>query len=67
MPREFILRCSDGHYYTASMQTIQWRTMHIGTTQFRRCAVDRRWRKAVFVNPGELTGGQLDQAPTHRV
>ena len=67
MPQEFFLRCSDGHYYVASLQTIRWRSMHIGTTQYRTCPVDHRWRKAVFVNPNELTKDEFEQAVAHRV
>lgn len=68
MPREFILECSDGHYYTASPQTVRWRSIHIGTTQFRPCGVDRKLRKAVIVrSASELTSGQLQQAAAHHV
>jgi hypothetical protein len=41
--------------------------MHIGTTQYRPCPVDRKWRKAVFVHPRELTKEQLEQASAYRV
>ena len=66
-PGDLFLKCSDGHVYTASMQTIRWRSMHIGTTQYRRCPIDNKWRKAVFVNPRELTKDQLDRAAANRV
>lgn len=66
-PGDLFLKCSDGHVYMASMQTIRWRSMHIGTTQYRRCPIDNKWRKAVFVNPRELTKDQLDQAAANRV
>lgn len=66
-PELYHLRCSDGHLYTASLQTIRWRSLHIGTTQYRRCPVDRKWRKAVFVNSGLLTDAELEQAAAHRV
>lgn len=67
MDREFYLRCSDGHYYIASLDAIRWRSMHIGTTQFRPCPVDRKWRKAQFVDPRTLTQPELEEAATHRV
>jgi hypothetical protein len=41
-PEELFLRCSDGHFYMASLQTIRWRSMHIGTTQYRPYPVDRK-------------------------
>jgi hypothetical protein len=66
-PGELFLKCSDGHFYIASLQTIRWRSVHIGTTQYRPCPVDRKWRKAVFVNPASLTKDELEQASAYRV
>jgi hypothetical protein len=66
-PQELFLKCSDGHFYIASLQAIRWRSMHIGTTQYRRCPIDNKWRKAVFVNPRELSKDELDQATAYRV
>ena len=67
MPEELFLRCSDGHVYIASLQTIRWRSMHFGVTQFRQCPVDHKWRKAQFVNPRELTKSEREQAANYRV
>jgi hypothetical protein len=67
MDRELYLKCSDGHYYIASLETIRWRSMHFGYTQFRRCPVDGKWRKANFVDPRTLTPAELEEAATHRV
>lgn len=67
MTEELYLRCSDGHVYIASLQTIRWRSMHFGLTQFRPCPVDHKWRKAKFVNPSELTAVEREQAANHRV
>jgi hypothetical protein len=66
-PQELFLKCADGHFYMASLQTIRWRSVHFGTTQFRPCPVDRKWRKAVFVNPASLTPDELAQAQGYRV
>lgn len=73
MPQELLLRYSDGYYYIASLKII--RSIHfdgvlcisVGTRQFRPCPVDRKWRKAVFVNPRELTEDQLEQASAYLV
>ena len=66
-PGIYQLRCSAGHVYTASLQVIRWRSLHIGTTQYRRWPVYRKWRRAVFVNPGTLTGTELEQEAARRV
>jgi hypothetical protein len=66
-PGIYHLRCSAGHVYTTSLQAIRWRSLQIGTTQYRRCPAGRKWRRAVFVNPGTLTGSDLEQEAARRV
>ena len=66
-PGDMILRCSDGHLFVASRDTLLWRSIHFGTKQFRPCPVDHRWRFAVFVNPRELTDAERQQAESNRI
>jgi hypothetical protein len=63
---DLFLRCGDGHLYLASRDTLRWRTVHFGSTQFRPCPVDGRWRAAQFVDPATLTSAELEQAAAHR-
>ena len=67
LPARLILRCSDGHLYTASRDTLLYRSIHFGTTQFRPCPVDHRWRIAKFVDPNTLSLAELEQAETNAV
>jgi Protein of unknown function (DUF3887) len=62
-----VLRCSDGHLYTASRSALLWHSVHIGTQQFRPCPVDGKWRVAVFVEPAELSQAELEQAKRYSI
>lgn len=64
---DLFLRCSDGHLYLASRDTLRWRTIHFGARQWRPCPVDGRWRVAEFIDPVELSRPELEQAASHRI
>jgi hypothetical protein len=67
LPARLILRCSDGHLYTAARDTLLYRSIHFGTTLFRPCPVDHRWRTARFVDLNTLTRSELEEAETNAV
>jgi hypothetical protein len=67
LPARLILRCSDGHLYTATRDTLLYRSVHFGTTQFRPCPVDHKWRLAKFVDPSTLIRRELEQAERNAV
>ncbi|NJP88760.1 MULTISPECIES: hypothetical protein [Nonomuraea] len=61
-----IVRCSDGHLYTA-----QWapffslRAVRLGSRRFARCPVDGRWRLVTTVEPRDLTEAEIEEAKRH--
>jgi hypothetical protein len=61
-----ILRCSDGHLFTASWLKILLLSMHFGNSVWTRCPVDHKWRMASRIAPGDLSGAELDEAKQHR-
>lgn len=65
-PKHMILRCSDGHLYTVTHSDLLWRSVHIGTTQYRWCPADHKWRSAGFVDPSTLTRAELEEARLYR-
>lgn len=65
-PEHMILRCSDGHLYTVTHHDLLWRSVHFGSTQFRRCPVDRKWRRASFADPRTLSRQELEEARLYR-
>ena len=67
LPARLVLRCSDGHLYTATRDTLLYRSIHFGTTQFRPCPVDHRWRTARFVDMSTLTRPELEEAERNAV
>jgi hypothetical protein len=66
-PAHMILRCADGHLYTATMDALLYRSIHFWSTQFRPCPVDRKWRTAKFVDANTLTRQELDEAAKHSI
>lgn len=64
---DYVLRCADGHFYTATWDVLMFRTVHFFSTQFRRCPADGRWRTAQFVDQRMLTDAQRAQAAQNRV
>jgi hypothetical protein len=67
LPARLILRCSDGHLYTVARDTLLYRSVHFGNTQFRRCPVDHRWRMARFADLSTLTRSELEEAENNAV
>jgi hypothetical protein len=67
LPARLVLRCSDGHLYTATRDTLLYRSIHFGTTQFRPCPVDHKWRTAKFVDLNTLTLEELEEAESNAV
>lgn len=61
-----ILRCSDGHYFTAGESVRLAGSIHLGPRRFMRCPVDGRWRLAGNARSAELTAEQLAQAQRYR-
>lgn len=60
---ESIIRCSDGHLFTANwIPLVGIRSIRLGTKRYARCPVNRRWRLMERVSPGELSADQLAQA-----
>ena len=62
-----ILRCSDGHYFTAGESSRLVGSIHLGRKRFMRCPVNGRWRMAGNVRSADLTSDQLEQARRYRV
>lgn len=62
-----VLRCSNGHLYTAARDALLYRSIHFGTTQFRPCPVDHKWRTAKFVDLNTLTLAELEEAQSNSV
>lgn len=62
LPVHLILRCSDGHLYTATRMDLFFRAMHFGNVLYRPCPVDDLWRTASFVDPNTLTKAELEEA-----
>jgi hypothetical protein len=61
-----ILRCSDGHYFTAGESSRLAGSIHFGPKRFMRCPVDGKWRMTGNARSAELTPDQLDQAQRYR-
>jgi hypothetical protein len=64
---DYVLRCSDGHFYTVTWEVLTYRTAHWFSTQFRPCPVDGRWRAAHFVDRRVMTDAQRTEAAHNRV
>jgi hypothetical protein len=62
-----ILRCSDGHYFTASETTRLLGSFHFGPKRLIRCPIDGKWRFAGNARSTDLTEEELEQARTYRV
>lgn len=60
-PKQMIVRCSDGHLYTITYSDLLFRSVHIGTTQFRWCPADHKWRRTNFVDPASLSREELEE------
>jgi Protein of unknown function (DUF3887) len=67
LPARLVLRCSDGHLYTVTRDTLLYRSIHFGTTQFRPCPVDHKWRRAKFADLNALTRQELEEAESNAV
>jgi hypothetical protein len=66
-PGDYALRCSDGHFYTATWEVLTFRSVHFFSTQFRPCPADGRWRMAQPVDQRMLTDAQRAEAARNRV
>ena len=64
MVAERILRCSDGHLYTAGTVS-RLLSVHLGAKRLQRCGVDHRWRVAENVNLNELSEAEIEEAGRH--
>jgi hypothetical protein len=67
LPARLVLRCSDGHLYTATRDTVLYRSIHFGNTQFRPCPVDHKWRTAKLVDLNTLSRAELEEAESNAV
>jgi hypothetical protein len=66
MAEEKIIRCSDGHLYTARwIPLVSFRSVRLGSRRLARCPVDGRWRLARSVDPGELGEAEIEEAKRH--
>jgi hypothetical protein len=61
-----ILRCSDGHYFTAGESARLVRSIHFGPKRLVRCPVDGKWRLAGNARSTDLTPEHLQQAQRYR-
>jgi hypothetical protein len=61
-----ILRCADGHYFTAGEAVRLAGSIHLGPWRFMRCPVDGKWRMAGNAWSSDLTPEQLEQAGRYR-
>lgn len=59
-----LIRCSDGHLYSATwIPLVCWRSVRLGYgRRLDRCPVGRHWRMAEVVDPGDLTEAEREQA-----
>jgi len=67
LPARLVMRCSDGHLYTATRDTLLYRSIHFGNTLFRPCPVDHKWRTAKFVDLNTLSRAELEEAESNAV
>lgn len=67
MAERQVIRCSDGHLYTATwIPTVGLRSIRLGPDmRIDRCPVDHRWRRARIVDPAGLTDAELARAREH--
>jgi hypothetical protein len=67
MPAEKVIRCSEGHLYTAVwIPFISLRSVRLGwNRRLDHCPVNGKWRMASVVSPDELTESQLAEAREH--
>lgn len=64
-----ILRCSDGHLFSATRLKLVFLSVHLGDKGWLRCPVDDKWRIAEPVRVYEadaLSQAELDEALQHR-
>ena len=62
-----ILRCSDGHLFTATEGSRLFLSVHLGAKRFMRCPIDQKWRIIRNVPADELTEAERETAGQHRV
>jgi hypothetical protein len=68
MPKPRIVKCSDGHLYTALwIPLVGLRSVRLGGERYARCPVDHHWRMTVPVDASELTEAELTEARQHDV
>jgi hypothetical protein len=67
VPHEQIVRCSDGHLYTAHWPPfVSLRTVRLGGgARLAKCPIDNRWRVTKIVNANELSESDLQEARSH--
>jgi hypothetical protein len=61
-----ILRCSDGHYFTAGESVRLAGSIHFGPKRLMRCPIDGKWRLAGNARSTDLSPEQLEQAQRYR-
>jgi hypothetical protein len=61
-----IMRCTDGHFVTASESKLLFGSVHLGPFKKMQCPVDGKIVTVGSVKAENLTQDQLEQAQTYR-
>jgi hypothetical protein len=61
-----VLRCSDGHLFSATRLKLVFLSVHLIDKGWLRCPVDHRWRIASVVVGNALSDAELHEAEQHR-
>lgn len=61
-----ILRCSDGHLFSATQLKLIVLSAHFVDKVWLRCPVDRKWRMADKIGASGLSETELYEARRHR-
>jgi hypothetical protein len=61
-----VLRCSDGHLFTATALKLMFLSVHVIDKVWLRCPVDHKWRMASMIPVGALSDTDLYEAQQHR-
>ena len=64
-----ILRCSDGHLFTATRLKLVFLSVHLGFVGWLRCPVDHKWRIVTPVRAYEansIPDAEITEAMRHR-
>jgi hypothetical protein len=61
-----LLRCSDGHLFTANPVKLVFLSVHLAGSGYLRCPVDHKWRIAEKVSVNQFTEAEVEQATRYR-